>query len=75
MYRESKNEQNINQDRPHMELRSTAKVKMKQNFTSLTKVHMSPLYRGIKVWDKLPIELQNEMDYEAFKAEVMKMEL
>ena len=43
-----------------MQLGSTTKVKMKQKFTSLTKIHMSPLYRGTKLWDILPTILQKE---------------
>ena len=75
IYRESNDIQNINQDRPSMELRSTTKVKMKQKFTSLTKIQTSPLYRGIKLWDTLPTNLQKEKDFITFKAEIMKLEL
>ena len=75
IYRESKDIQNINHDRPSIELRSTTKVKMKQKFTSLTKIQSSPLYRGIKLWDTLPTNLQKEKDFITFKAEIMKLEL
>ena len=74
MYRESREEKNINCTRLSMELRSTTKVKMTQKFTSLTKVQRSPLYRGIKLWDLLPTVLQNEKDYVKFKKEIIKLE-
>ena len=34
-----------------------------------------PLYRGLKLWDTLPTDLQKEKDYYIFKAETMKLEL
>ena len=75
MYRESKDMNNINLLRPQMELRSKTKVKMKLKFTSLTRVQMSRLYRGLKLWDSLPPTLQKEDDYQTFKSELMKMDL
>ena len=57
-------------------LRSKAKVKMKSNFTALTiKVQMSPLYRDLTLWDALPIDLQNEKDYNKHKLEIKKLDL
>ena len=43
IYKESKDNTNIEYRRPQMELRSKGKVKMKNDFTALTKVYMSPL--------------------------------
>ena len=52
------------------ELRSTTKVKMKNDFTSKTKVFNSPLYRGIRLWDSLPSSIQKEENKYAFKRKI-----
>ena len=52
------------------ELRSTTKVKMKNDFTSKTKVFNSPLYRGIRLWDSLPSNLQKEENKYVFKRKI-----
>ena len=44
-------------------------------FTALTKVHMSPLYRGLRQWDALSSSLQKEKDYDKFKADIAKLNL
>ena len=75
MYKESKDTNNINYRRPQMELRSKSKVKLKQNFTSLTKVYMSPFYRGLRLWDLLSTDLQKEADFVKFKLKIMKTDL
>ena len=46
MDRESKNENNIQIARPQMDLRSTAKVRMKQKFTTLTNRLRQPRKSG-----------------------------
>ena len=74
MYKQSKDTNNINYDRPKMELRSSSKVKLKQKFTAITKVYLSPLYRGWRLWDKLPICLQNQQDFNVFKNEIKKLD-
>ena len=51
-------------------LRSTEKIKMKNNFTSKTKVLNSPLYRGIRLWNSLPADIQKEKDKYSFKKRV-----
>ena len=53
--------------RPKMELRSRNKVKFKNKFTTITKVQNSPLYRGIFLWDQLPVDLQSEAKLQTFK--------
>ena len=62
--------QNINKlqiQRPKIELRSKNKVKFKNKFTNITKVQNSPLYRGIFLWDQLPMDLQLDPDLKSFK--------
>ena len=53
------------------DLRSTTKVKIKNDFTSKTKVFNSPLYRGIRLWDSLPSELQKEENKYIFKCKIL----
>ena len=62
--------QNINKlqtQRPKIELRSKNKVKFKNKFTNITKVQNSPYYRGIFLWDQLPVDLQLDPDLKSFK--------
>ena len=51
-------------------LRSAEKIKMKNVFTNKTKVLNSPLYRGIRLWDGLPVDLQKEKDKYSFKKRI-----
>ena len=67
MYNQSLEENNILECKMNMELRSSKKVKMKSDFTSKTRVYKSPLYRGLKLWDSLPVDIQNEKDKYKFK--------
>ena len=60
MYTESKIPSNIEESRDYMILRSTKKVKMKSDFTKLTKIQRSPYYRGLKLWNSLPENVQKE---------------
>ena len=61
---------NIDISRPNMDLRSRPKVKLKNNFTAITKVYNSPHYRGMRLWDKLPPTLQKEENNIKFKTEI-----
>ena len=74
IYKNSKNTMNIDQERPNMDLRSKPKVKLKSKFTSITKVYNSPLYRGLRLWDKLTPNLQKEENKFRFKSEINKFD-
>ena len=50
-----------------IELRSNNKVKIKMDYTAKTRVFNSPLYRGTRLWNLLPIDLQKEKDKFVFK--------
>ena len=50
-----------------IELRSNDKVKIKMDFTAKTRVFNSPLYRGARLWNSLPVDLQKEKDKYVFK--------
>ena len=51
MYTQRKNIENLKASSVERTLRSANKVKKKNDFTNITKVHNSPLYRGISLWD------------------------
>ena len=70
MYSQSKIENNIQGKKEHMTLRSSVKVKLKSDFTKLTKIQHVPYYRGVKLWDNLPETVQKEMDKSKFKTEL-----
>ena len=53
-----------------MSLRSDQNVKMKSDFTRITKIQMSPYYRGVELWNKLPYEIQNISSKMKFKSMV-----
>ena len=53
MYGQSKKETNLVNNRCDRILRSDNKSNMKYNFSSLTKLHNSPYYRGVKLWNNL----------------------
>ena len=54
-------------DTVKINLRSKKKVHIKKDFTSKTKILNSPFYRGIKLWDSLPSDMQKEKDFRTFK--------
>ena len=60
-------------DLPIQYMRSKAKVKLKNKFTSIIKVYNSPLYRGLRLWDQLPPELQKEENKIKFKSEINRL--
>ena len=72
MYINSKDINNIKNRTHDINLRSTKKVKMKEDFSGLTKLHRSPYYRGIKLWESLPETVQHAETKIIFKNEVKK---
>ena len=75
IHKKSKCKHNIEVDRPHMELRSKTKVILKNTFTGITKVYNSPLYRGLRLWDTLPSEVQKEENNAKFKSKLKVVKL
>ena len=67
IYSQSACSKNLKVDTVKINLRSKKKVHLKKDFTSKTKILNSPLYRGIRLWDLLPSDLQKEKDFRAFK--------
>ena len=51
-------------------LRSQNKVKLKSDFTRLTKIQRSPYHRGISAWNLLPEVIQREINKSKFKEKV-----
>ena len=70
MHTQSKNIENLKATSVERNLRSANKIKMKNDFTNITKVYNSPLYRGIRLWDSLPASLQKEEDKYSFKKKI-----
>ena len=72
IHKTSKIKANLDVIRPRMVLRSKTKVKLKNEFTSITKVYKSPLYRGMRLWDQLPPDLQQEENNIKLKNDINK---
>ena len=73
MYIQSKQSVNINDSKVHMSLRSSNKVKLRVDFTRLTKIQRSPYYRGLNLWNSLPESVQKEKSRLKFKASVNQL--
>ena len=43
---------------------------MKSRFSNLTKLHVSPYYRGCVIWNQLPDNVQKAESVEMFKKQV-----
>ena len=54
----NKSTTNLEKCSSKMKLSSAKKVKLKNDFTSKTRIYNSPLYRGMRLWDSLPPDLQ-----------------
>ena len=50
--------------------RSSTKVKINNKFKNITKVYNSPLYRGARLWEMLPDDIQKEENKYVFKKRV-----
>ena len=58
MYYQSKTEISIIKEKCDRILRSNNNINMKYRFSNLTKLHNSPYFRGVKLWNKLPKRIQ-----------------
>ena len=67
MYDQSKDDINKVTTKCDRILRSNKKVTLKYKFSHLTKLHNSPFYRGVKLWNSLPAELHICKDRHEFK--------
>ena len=72
MYTVSKDGDNIKENTYGMKLRSGDKIKLKDDFSDKTKLHKSPYFRGLKLWESLPVEVQKSENLNMFKAGVRK---
>ena len=54
-------------------LRSSKRSTLKYKFSNLTKLHDSPFYRGVKAWNKLPLDLQTCESKIGFKKKVKNL--
>ena len=67
MYRLSKNGQLLDTYRPNINLRSRKKIKFKHHRRNMEKFLKSPLIRGIKLWDRIPLAIQRSVTKVKFK--------
>ena len=74
MYDQSRDDNNVYVNSCNIKLRSSKKLKLKSQFTRLTKVQRSPFYRGLEIWNSLPDVLQNEPSKARFKSEIKKFQ-
>ena len=72
MFTETLKEDNLYKSKSLMKLRSADNTNLKVGFTSKSKVFNSPLYRGLKLWNSLPPDIQNEKDIYNFKKKLSK---
>ena len=50
-----------------MTLRSSKKIKFKETVTSKTIIPKSPYFRGVALWNALPVDLQHVKTLSKFK--------
>ena len=67
MYRISRINLYIDDERPEIILRNRNKIKFKTPITKLTKVLKSPFYRGARLWDMLTEDVQRAKTKVKFK--------
>ena len=67
MYMLSLNIEFINNRRPIMTLRSSKKIKFKETVTSKTIIQKSPYFRGVALWNALPVDLQHVKTLSKYK--------
>ena len=72
MYDQSRDHVNVQEQTCTIKLRSSNKIKLKSRFTRLTKVQKSPYYRGLALWNTLPVTLQTEPSKLKFKREIKR---
>ena len=72
MYDQSHKSGNIDTKLCNINLRSAKKVKLKSQFTRLTKVQKSPYYRGLALWDVLPDQIQTQPSKIKFKGDIKR---
>ena len=72
MFRQSHDTNNLDSYRPETNLRSNLKIRFKNKITKLTKVQRSPYYRGITLWDRLPVAVQKATTKVKFKCDLSR---
>ena len=75
MYRLSKRGGSLDIYRPEIRLRSRNKIKFKTNKRNLEGILKSPLYRGAKLWDRIPENVQRSTTKVKFKTHIKGIKL
>ena len=72
MYDKSKDVKNIEVVSHDKNLRSRGKIKIRTKFSGLTKLHVSPYYRGSYLWSQLSADIQQSENRIIFQQKVKK---
>ena len=72
MFRQARDQSNLDVYRPETDLRSNHKIRFRNRVTQLTKVQQSPYYRGVTLWDRLPVEVQRATTKVKFKSSLTR---
>ena len=67
MFKQSKEIDNLEVISHDINLRSRGRIKLKNKFSGLSKLHASPYYRGCALWTKLPENVQKAENITVFK--------
>ena len=70
MYEHQYNTDFLEENRPDMALRSHNVAKFKIKTTKIHRLDESPFYRGIYLWDGLPVELRSSVCKKHFKTSI-----
>ena len=70
MYRLSRGRQTLDTYRPDINLRSRKKVQFKYRQRNMEHFFKSPLSRGIKLWDRIPLAIQRSVTKVKFKTQI-----
>ena len=75
MYQQSQIEMNKVNTQCDKNLRSKKKIMLRYNFSNLTKLHNSPFYRGVEIWNTLPESVQKCQSKHEFKKMVKRLKI
>ena len=72
MYRHAHDSSNLDFRRPDTNLRSNLKIRFRNKITPLTKIQKSPYYRGVSLWDRLPVDVHRVTTKVKFKRDLAR---
>ena len=75
MFAHKNNSDYVDENRPDRQLRNHNGTKFKIKATRNRKVHISPYYRGVQLWEKLPIVTRTLQRKKEFKNNIRVIQL